>query len=102
MAGTLENLNLAAILSLAQALGPVVEGGVAGVEHVIAAIKGVRPEAEIDDDLRSLIQEALAAKAEADAVAAGQAQAADAATQAAKTAGGPVGAHSTQDEPAKE
>lgn len=65
------NLNIAQIVALAQALTPVVEGGIVGVEHVVAAIKGVRPEAEVDADLKALIGEALQAKAEADKEARG-------------------------------
>jgi hypothetical protein len=64
-------LNLPVILGLVQALAPLVVGGVVGVQHVVAAIQAVRPELEVDDDLRALIVEALAAKAEADRAASG-------------------------------
>jgi hypothetical protein len=66
-----ENLNLASILALIGALQPIVTGGVVAVKHVIGAIKGVVPDAEIDDDLKSLIVEALEAKADADRAASG-------------------------------
>ncbi len=62
-------MNVAALIALAQALTPIVEGGIVGVEHVVAAVKAVRPDAEVDADLRALVAEALAAKAEADAAA---------------------------------
>lgn len=68
---SLGNLDLNQIVNLATALAPIVEGGVVGVEHIISAIRGVRPDAEIDADLQALIVEALAAKQEADAAAAG-------------------------------
>jgi len=64
-------LNLPVILGLVQALAPLVVGGVVGVQHVVAAIQSVRPDLEVDDDLRALIAEALVAKAEADRAAAG-------------------------------
>lgn len=66
-----ENLNVGAILGLITALQPIVTGGIIGVEHVIGAIKGVVPDAEIDNDLRALMVEAIAAKAEADKAASG-------------------------------
>jgi hypothetical protein len=65
-------LALPQIVTLITALAPLVVGGAVGVEHVVAAIQAVRPEAEVDDDLRALIVEALAAKAEADRAAAGE------------------------------
>lgn len=65
------NLDLPKILAIANALEPVVVGGVVGVQHIIAVIKAVRPELEVDDDLRALIREALLAKADADRAAAG-------------------------------
>jgi hypothetical protein len=64
-------LNLPVILGLVQALAPLVVGGVVGVQHVIATIEAVRPELEVDDDLRALIAEAIVAKADADRAAAG-------------------------------
>lgn len=62
---------LQAIIALANSLGPFVPLGVVSVEHVLSAIHAVKPDAEVDDDLRALVTEALAAKAEADAAAAG-------------------------------
>lgn len=64
-------LNIAQIINLANALQPAIVGAVVGVEHVIGALKGAVPELEVDDDLRALIVEALAAKAEADRAASG-------------------------------
>ncbi len=62
-------MDLSAILGLANALAPIVEGGIVTAEHIFATIKAVKPDAEVDDDLRALVTEALAAKAEADAAA---------------------------------
>ena len=64
-------MNLAAILGLVQALTPLVVGGIVTTQHVIQVIQVVRPETEIDDDLRALINEALLAKTEADKAASG-------------------------------
>lgn len=64
--------DLTVILGLVQALSPLVVGGIVGVEHVVATIKAVRPDLEVDDDLRALIVEATIAKAEADKAASGE------------------------------
>lgn len=63
-------MDIQAIIQLATALGQFV---VPSVENVIGALKGAGAltEAQVDDDLRALIAEALAAKAEADRAAAG-------------------------------
>lgn len=65
-------MDLLAIINLAKAIAPLVPGAIVTSQHLIAAIKAVKPEAEVDDDLRSLINEALLAKAEADKAAAGE------------------------------
>ncbi len=64
-------MNIEQILNLATALQPLVQGGIVGIEHIIATIRVVKPEAEIDADFRALIVEALAAKADADKAARG-------------------------------
>ena len=64
-------LNIGQIIQLATALQPLVAGGIVGVQHIVGAIKGAVPDAEIDAAYTQLIAEALQAKAEADRAASG-------------------------------
>lgn len=66
--------NFGDVVALATALGPFVPGAVATVAQVVGALKGVGilTGVEVDADLRALIVEALAAKAEADRAARGE------------------------------
>ncbi len=67
----LRNLTLEQLIALITALTPLIENGAVGIAHIIAAIRAVVPDAQIDDDLRALVGEALMAKAEADLAASG-------------------------------
>jgi hypothetical protein len=67
-------MNLDAIVALINALAPLVAPAVLTVENVIGALKGAGAISDADAataDLQSLIVEALTAKAQADAAAAG-------------------------------
>jgi hypothetical protein len=68
---------LAAIAALANGLSPFIPLATMGVDAIVGAIKGAQVAAGVmtddaaDADLRALVVEALAAKAEADRAAAG-------------------------------
>lgn len=66
-------MDIAKIIQLATALSPFIAPAEVTVEAVIGAIKGAggMTDSQADDDLRLLIGDALAAKAESDRAASG-------------------------------
>ena len=66
-------MGIAEILALINGLAPFVAPAEVTIEHVVGALKGAgaMSDDEADTDLRNLIGEAFAAKAEADRAAAG-------------------------------